>query len=227
MGRMRYNRAFKGGMAAIVFCLILFGSIIVFFVVSRIQYARLVSGMESLEATVIDVDYDVHVKGPNDQEIYIEYVVDGVVYQRELKTDAAISFDAGTGAHYLVGDKVQILYDPQNPERIASPRSIAVGYFWLIFSSASFALVLFAFCSVMKRRRSFLVTRQEYKKEGEELKKSKLQGKKRKKKLKEQKKKRHPVLWRVKKILLIVLLSLLGAFALFMGFGLLLMAFGY
>ena len=227
MGRMRYNRAFKGGMAAIVFCLMLFGSVIAFFVVSRIQYARLVSGMESLEATVVDVDYDVHVKGPDEQEIYIEYVVDGVTYRRELKTDTTISFNAGTGAHYSVGDRVPILYDPQNPERIASPRSVAVGYFWMILSSAFFALVFFIFCYMIKKRRTFLVTQREYEREGAELKKVKLQAKKRKKRIKAERKKRHPVARKVKKILLIILASLVGVVVLFFAFGLLLIELGY
>ena len=57
MTKLRYNRAFKKGIAAILFCIILFGSIVVFFVISKIQYDRLVSDMESLEATIVDIDY--------------------------------------------------------------------------------------------------------------------------------------------------------------------------
>ena len=156
MAKLRYNRAFKKGMVALVLCLALFGYVIAFFIASRIQYAQLISGMESLEATIVDIDYDMHIKGPDEQEIYIEYVVDGVVYKRELETDTTISFSAGTGASYFVGDKVTIFYDPQNPEIIASPRSLAVGYFYLIISSLAFAFIFFIFCFMIKSHRRFL-----------------------------------------------------------------------
>ena len=184
MSDLRYNRAFKKGLAAILFCIIMFGSVVVFFIVSKIQYDRLVSNMNSLEATIVDIDLDVRVRGPDGQEIHIEYIVDGVVYNRELETDTAISFAAGTGAHYSVGDKIQIFYDPQNPEIIASPRSQSVGIFWLIFALLSLVLVLLALWWMIKSHRKFLVTQEEYDKEGEELKRSKLTEKQQKKQAK-------------------------------------------
>ena len=184
MSDLRYNRAFKKGLAAILFCIIMFGSVVAFFIVSKIQYDRLVSNMNSLEATIVDIDLDVHVRGPDEQEIHIEYIVDGVVYNRELETDTAISFAAGTGAHYSVGDKIQIFYDPQNPEIIASPRSQSVGIFWLIFALLSLVLVLLALWWMIKSHRKFLVTQEEYDKEGEELKRSKLTEKQQKKQAK-------------------------------------------
>ena len=224
---LRYNRAFKKGLAAIFFCIILFGSVVVFFIVSKIQYDQLVSGMKPLEATIVDIDLDIHVKGPDEQEIYIEYVVDGVVYSRELETDTAISFTAGTGANYSIGDKIAIFYDPQNPEIIASPRSMSVGYFWLIFALLSLGLVLFALSMVIKSRRKFLVTREEYDKEGEELKRSKLAEKQQKKQDKLERKNRHPKARKIGKIILIVLGALVGAFILYLLFGLLLISLGY
>ena len=181
MSDLRYNRVFKKGLAAILFCTVLFSSIVIFFIVFKIQYDQLVSGMKPLEATIVDVDSHARRKGLNWQEIYIEYAVDGIVYNRELKTDTAISFRAGTGAHYSVGERVQIFYNPQNPEIIASPRSVSVGYFWLIFALFFLCLVLFALWYVIKRRHKFLVTQEEYDQEGEELKKSKLAEKKLKK----------------------------------------------
>ena len=181
MTKMRYNRAFKKGIVAILFCIILFSSIVTFFVVSKIQYDQLVSDMKSIEATIVDVDYHTRRKGLDWQEIYIEYEVDGIVYNRKLKTDTAISFRAGSGAHYSVGEKVQIFYNPQNPEIIASPRSVSVGYFWLIFALFSLGLVLFVLWWMIKSRQKFLVTQDEYDKEGEELKKSKLTKKQQKK----------------------------------------------
>ena len=108
MTKMRYNRAFKKGIVAILFCIILFSSIVTFFVVSKIQYDRLVSDMKSIEATIVDVDYHTRRKGLDWQEIYIEYEVDGIIYGRELETDTVISFRAGSGAHYSVGEKVPI-----------------------------------------------------------------------------------------------------------------------
>ncbi len=191
MEKLRYNRAFKKGLAAILFCIVLCGSIVVFFIVSKIQYDQLVSGMNSLEATIVDIDYDVHVRGTDEQEIYILYVVDGIVYNRELKTDTAISFAAGSGANYSVGDKIQIYYDPQNPEIIASPRSIKVGYMYLLFDLIFLALVLFGLIGMLKKRRRFLVTQEEYDKEGEELKRSKLREKQQKKQAKLKRKNRN------------------------------------
>lgn len=227
MSDLRYNRVFKKGLAAIVFCIVLFGSIVVFFVVSKIQYERLVAGMKSLEATIVDIDYDVHPKGPDEQEIYIEYVVDGIVYSRKLKTDTAISFAAGTGAHYSIGDQIPIFYDPQNPEMIASPRSQSVGVFWLIFALIFLVLGLFALWWVIKSRRTFLVTQEEYDKEGEVIQRSKLAEKQQKKLAKSERKNRHPTARKIGRIIWIVLGCIMGALVLYLLFGLLLMALGY
>ena len=227
MTKLRYNRAFKKGIAAILFCIILFGSIVVFFVVSKIQYDRLVSDMESLEATIVDIDYKVHYKGPGEQEIYIEYVVDGIVYSRELETDTTISFAAGRGAHYSIGDKVKIFYDAQNPEIIASPRSVAVGYFWLIFALLFLILVLFVLFWTIKSRRKFLVTQAEYDREGDEIKRSKSAGKKQKAQMRAERKSRHPKIRKAGRTILIILGVLFGAFIIFLLFGLFLMSIGY
>ena len=227
MTKMRYNRAFKKGIAAILFGVVLFGSIVVFFIVSKVQYDHLVSGMKSIEATIVDIDLDIHVKGPDEQEIYIDYVVNGVTYHRELKTDTTIAFAAGTGAHYLVGDKIQIYYDPENPEVIASPRSQSVGTFYLIFALISLSLVLFALIAILKTRRKFLVTQEEYDKEGEELKRSKLAEKQQKKQAKLERKNRHPKMRKIGKVILIVLGALVGTFILYLLFGLLLISLGY
>ena len=227
MEKLRYNRVFKKGIAAVLFCIILFSSIVVFFLAAKTQYDQLVSDMETTEATIVDIDHVHHRKGPSEQKIYIDYVVDGIVYSRELKTDTAISFRAGVGANYTVGDKVQIFYDPQNPEVIASPRSVSVGYFWLIFALFSLGLVLFALWWMIKSRRKFLVTQEEYTKEGEELKKSKLAEKKRKKQMRLERRNEHPKARKIGKIILIILGSLVGAFILYILFGLLLISLGY
>ena len=215
MSDLRYNRDFKKGLAAILFCTILFSSIVVFFVISKIQYDQLVSGMESLEATIVDVDSHVRRRGLNWQEIYIEYEVDGIVYNRELKTDTVISFRAGSGAHYSVGEKVPIFYHPQNPEIIASPRSVSVGIFWLIFALFFLGLVLFSLWWMIKSRQKFLVTQDEYDKEGEKLKKSKLAKKQQKKQDKFERKKNNFKARKILKIVLISIVALIGAFLLF------------
>ena len=227
MSDLRYNRAFKKALAAILFGTILSSSIVVFFIVFKIQYDQLVSDMKSIEATIVDVDYHTRRKGLDWQEIYIEYEVDGIIYGRELETDTVISFRAGSGAHYSVGEKVPIFYDPQNPEIIASPRSVSVGIFWLIFALFFLGLVLFSLWWMIKSRQKFLVTQEEYDKEGDELKRSKLAEKQQKKQDKLERKSRHLKARKIGKIILIVLGSLSGAFILYLLFGLLLMSLGY
>ena len=215
MSDLKYNRAFKKGLAAILFCIILFSSIVAFFVISKIQYDQLVSDMELLEATIVDVDSHVRRRGLNWQDIYIEYEVDGIVYNRELKTDTKISFRAGSGAHFSVGEKVQIFYNPQNPEIIASPRSVSVGYFWLIFALLFLGIVLFALSWMLKSHHKFLVTQEEYDKEGEELKRSKSAEKKQKKQAKAERKKNNVKVRKILKIILISIVALIGAILLF------------
>lgn len=211
-------------MAAIVFCILLFGSIVALFAASKIQYDRLVAHMKPLEAVIVDIDLDVHIKGPDEQEIYIEYAVDGIVYKRKLETDTAISFEAGRGAHYSVGDKVQIFYDPQNPEIIASPRSVGVGAFFAIIALLGLALVLYVLVKVLKNRRSYLVTEEAYAEEGEALRRAKREARGRKKNARAERAKGHPMRRKVAKILCIVLGSGIGAFALYILLGLLLLS---
>ena len=215
MSQLRYNRAFKKGIAAILFGIILFCSIVVFYVISKIQYNQLVSDMEPIEVTIVDVDSHVSRKGMDWQEIYIEYAVDGIVYNRELKTDTVISFRAGRGAHYSVGDKITIFYDPENPQIIAAPRTQSVGTFWLIFALLNLALVIFALWWMIKSREKFLVTQEAYDKEGEELKKSKLAKKQQKMQIKLERKKKNVKLRGVLKIILIAIVSVVVALLLF------------
>ena len=223
MEKLRYNRTFKNGIAVIVFCVLLFGCLTVCTVVAKIQYDSLVSDMKSVDATIVDIDLDIHVKAPDEQEICIEYIVDGITYNRELKTDTAVSFSAGVGAHYSVGDMVQIFYDPQNPEIIASPRSISVGIIYFLIGSAGLALILFVLFIMLKNHRQYLVTQEEYEKEKEERKKLKAE----KKQLKLEKRKKYAKLIRIGKIILIILGVILGLFVLYILFGLLLISLGY
>jgi len=165
--KMRYRKGFYSGILVILFCILLFGAVIVFFIVSKIQYDRLVVGMEPLEATVVDVDRKVTYKGPREQEIRIAYEVDGVSYEREWKTDTPISFSPGRGTNYSIGDRIEILYDPESPGTIVAPRSMRVGIFYLTVALIGMALVLFSLFCVIKTRHQFLVTQEEYDRERE------------------------------------------------------------
>ena len=165
MEKLKYNKAFRQGIGALLFCLLLFGGCATWAVVARIQYNSLVANMETVEATIVDITLDYNRRGPDEQEIDITYEVDGVVYKRELATDTAISFEAGLAANYSVGDKLQIYYDPQNPEIIASPRSVSVGnvFFWIGFILSALAIGCLIY--LLKKRKKFLVTQEEYEKE--------------------------------------------------------------
>lgn len=224
MEGLRYNRTFKKGLATIIFCILLFTFVVVFFVISKIQYDDLISEMNSLEATIVDVNWNRHVRGPDEQEIYIKYDVEGVTYTRKLETNTAISFSAGRGAKYSVGDKIEIYYSPQNPEIIATPRSVGVGAFYAIVCFLGLALVLFALFCLMKHHRDYLVTQEEYEKEKEERKNSKSKKKKaRFNSTKEQNSKTR----KIGKVVFIILGIIVGIFILYVLLGALLITLGY
>lgn len=227
MEKLRYNRTFKSGMATIIFCFLLFGTIAAFFVISTIQYSALVAEMESVQATIVDIDLDFHVKGPNEQEIYIVYEVDGVEYNRELKTDTKVSFSAGRGAHYSIGDKINIYYDPQDPTVIATPRSVLVGSFYMIVCLVGLALVSVSLYFVIKHHRKFLVTEEEYRKEKEDIKKTKAEEKRQKREKRIERRKKHAKVRLAAGIVLIILAAAAWAFVRFLWFGTILIAFGY
>lgn len=177
MEKLRYNKVFRDGIIALVFLGLLSVAFIVPAIISKIQYDNLVSNMESVEATIVDIDLDINVRGPAVQEIYITYEVDNVVYSRELSTDTKIAFAAGTGAHYSVGDTIEIFYNQQNPNEIVTPRSVHVSYGFMTVGLIVFALVIVGLIFVLKNRRKFLVTNEEYEKEKRKRKNSELLSK--------------------------------------------------
>ena len=227
MENLKYNRAFKKGIAALIFCFLLFGSLIAYSVVAKIQYDNLVSGMKPVEATVVDIDWVTHYKGPNEQEIYITYEVNGEAYNRKLETDTVVSFSAGRGTYYSVGDKIEILYDPQNPGIIASRHFAVAGYFCFVLGVFFLGVLLLPLGYMIKHKREFLVTQEGYEKEREEIKKSKAKAKKQKERIKAEKRKKYAKARKVFKVIFIALAVPLCAFILFLLFGALLMALGY
>ena len=231
MSKLRYNRTFKRGILTILFCILLFGSVVVFAIVAKVQFNALVADMKTVEATVVNIDYNVHVKGPDEQELYVTYVVDGETYTRGLKTDTTFSFSAGVGAHYSVGDTVEIFYAPHDPSVIAVSRSVYVGNYYMAIGIISLGLVLFAMYWMLKRSRTFLVTQEEYEREKDEIKRRKNARKKEKKlsrtEQRAEARRKHPVVCKITKVMLIVLSSVMGAFVLFILFGMLLNALGY
>lgn len=152
-------------------CILLALCFIVPAVVSKIQYNNLVKNMLPTQAQIVDIDLDINLRGPDEQEIYITYEVDGIVYERELATDTTISFGAGTGANYSVGDWIEIFYNPEDPNQIASPRSVSVsnGYMWLGLAFLGF--MLFFLYLIINGRKRFLITEEEYQREKRSIKK--------------------------------------------------------
>lgn len=177
MEKLRYNKAFRDGIIAIMFCVLLAAAFIVPPIIAKIQYNNLVSGMKSVEATIVDIDLDINVRGPDEQEIYITYKVDDVVYNRELSTDTKIAFAAGTGTDYSVGDRLDIFYNPQNPNEIATPLSVKAGNIYIVIGLAFLALVMVALILMLKKRKNFLVTKEEYEREKRKRKNSELLNK--------------------------------------------------
>lgn len=177
MEKLRYDRTFRNGIIVFVLCILLALAFIIPAIISKIQYDKLVSDMKSVEATIVDIDLDLNYRGPHEQEIDITYEVDGVVYNREFGTDTKVAYPAGIAAHYSVGDTVEIFYDPQNPNIIATPRSVYVAYGFLAICLPFLALMVFCLGFALKNRRKFLVTEEEYAEEGRRLKNSELLSK--------------------------------------------------
>lgn len=231
MEKLRFNRTFKNAMWVIAFCILLFGGTVVFSVVAKIQYDTLVADMESVVATIVDIDLDAHIKGPDEQEIYVIYEVDGVTYNRELKTDTPISFAPGIGTDFSEGDRIRIFYDPHDPETIASSLSVRTGYFYMNLGVVGLALVLFTLGCMLKHTDRFLVTQKEYEEEGEKLRKIKLEEKRQREQQEAERQKKYAkvnaISNKICKVILIIWAVLLGAFILYILFGLLLKAFGY
>jgi len=165
MEKKRYSRTFWNGIIACVICFLLAFGLIASAIVSKIQYDNLVENMLPTKAQIIDIDLDISVRGPDEQEIYITYEVDGIVYERELATDTTISFDAGTEANYSVGDWVEILYNPENPNQIASPRSVSVANVFMWLGLAFLVFMLLVLYLIISGRKRFLITEEEHQRE--------------------------------------------------------------
>ncbi len=136
------NKAQKKNVVVLCLTMLLFVVIIIFFGISEIQYARLTENMLEHSATVTDIDYSAK-KGGYTQKVEISYTIDGNTYSRPLGTDTIISFEAGAYGDMQVGDTILILYDPENPNEIATPKTSSVGLGIFIFSICSLVLLIF------------------------------------------------------------------------------------
>lgn len=143
------NKAQKKNVVTLCFVMFLFFALIMFFGISEIQYARLTKNMIEHSATVTDIDYSVK-KGGYTQKVEISYTINGITYSRPLGTDTFISFEAGAYGDMQVGDTILILYNPENPNEIATPKTSSVGFGILIFSICS--LMFFIFILVLSIR---------------------------------------------------------------------------
>jgi len=184
MAKLRYSRAFKNGIIAIMLCILLTVVFLAVPITAIILYDDLVGGMKPLEATIVHIDLDFKFNrrySYREQEIGIVYEVDGVTYNRQLKTDTVIAMPPGLGTYYSLGEKIDIFYDPENPAVIAVPRSMEVACFWIVLGFALLVFFLCCFAMTKKRAKKFLLTQEEYEKEKEERKKRKQERKEQKK----------------------------------------------
>ncbi len=140
------NKAQKKNVVTLCFIMLLFVVLITLFGISEIQYARLTKNMIAHSATVTDIDYSVK-KGGYTQKVEISYTINDITYSRFLGTDTFISFEAGAYGDMQIGDTVLILYNPDNPNEIATPKTSSVGFVILIFSICS--LMFFTFILVL------------------------------------------------------------------------------
>ncbi|MBQ7922121.1 MAG: DUF3592 domain-containing protein [Clostridia bacterium] len=125
---------------------------IVLFGISEVQYSNLTDGMIEHYAVITDIAYDVGRKGYI-QDVFITYEVNGETYNRKLGTDTTISFAAGTYGNLQIGDKIPILYNPLDPNEIASERTSDVGRGIFIFSVCSLLFFTWILIIVIKGMR--------------------------------------------------------------------------
>lgn len=103
-------------------------------------------------AVITDVQYDISRRGYI-QDIEVSYVVEDVSYSRELGTDTVLSYKAGTYGDMQVGDVVEILYNPNNPNEIATEKTSSVGLGVLIFSVFSLLFFILVLVLIIRRTR--------------------------------------------------------------------------
>ena len=164
MKKLRYNKNFIGIITVVSICILVSMGVVVSTVISKIQYKILVADMKTIEATVTEIDRENTRHGPDIQEIHITYKVNNKIYNRELKTDTTVSFTAGIGTNYLVGDKLVIFYNPQDPNIIATPLSNKGSSHYLIICLIVLCLLVPSLINLIKRKSKFLVTQEEYEK---------------------------------------------------------------
>ncbi len=147
------NKIQKKNFVTLCFIMLLFVVLITFFGISEIQYARLTKNMIEHSATITDIDYSVK-NGGYTQKVEISYTINDITYSRPLSTDTFISFEAGAYGDMQVGDTILILYNPENPNEIATPKTSSVGFVILIFSICSLMFFIFILVLSIKGAKS-------------------------------------------------------------------------
>lgn len=168
--KTRFNGDFKTKIASNIFLTLFLGFFFVGGLISICQYQNKIHGMILTEATVVDIEWHVSSRSSR-QDIYITYDINEITYNGEYKTDGMFfSSTAGWRANYSVGDTLEIFYDPNDPKKIAAPRSSYISLAFMIVGLFGCFAVVCYLVSTLKNYRNFVITHEEYEKEKEELK---------------------------------------------------------
>lgn len=92
---------------------------------SRIQYQIVTADMNSVEATVVDVEgeWRKFESGRLSHSIDVTYEVEGKTYHQTLEIIVQRMIKVREDYEYSVGDKITIYYEPGNPEKVEYPNS--------------------------------------------------------------------------------------------------------
>ena len=168
--KTRLNGDFKVKIASYIFLTLFLGFFFVGGLISICQYQNKIHGMILTEATIVDIEWHVS-RRTSRQDIYITYDINEITYNGEYKTDGMfLSSTAGLQAYYSVGDTLEIFYDPNDPKKIAAPRSSYISLVFMIIGLFGCFAGVYALVSTLKNYRNFVITQEEYEKEKKELK---------------------------------------------------------
>ncbi len=169
MPKMTYNKQFRNSICALVFVLVIGAWLIASDIVAQVRYYDLTDDMLTTEAHVTDVSTRTMGSRLMEWTIQVSYTVDGVTYSGELKVE--------TGSFYVddinAGDTVEIMYNPSDPRVIATELSWKSSCISLIVPTLFFVMGFVALVIMLRRRKNFVITEDEYRREKEARKKRK------------------------------------------------------